>query len=100
MDKNPPANARDTDLIPGLGRFYLPPPCVLLLPTAMCLEPVLQTREAIARRSLCITTKSSLRSPQLKKTLVQQQRPRATGKKIKAKERKKKIKPAPVLETV
>ena len=24
MDKNPPANARDTDLIPGLGRFYLP----------------------------------------------------------------------------
>ena len=75
-------------------------PCVLQLPTAMCLEPVLQTREAIARRSLCITTKSSLRSPQLKKTLLQQQRPRAPGKKIKATERKKKIKPAPVLETV
>ena len=68
-------------------------PYVLQLPTAMCLEPVLQTREATARRSLCITTKRSLRSPQLKKTLVQQQRPRATSKKIKAKERKRSSQP-------
>jgi len=43
-DKNPPASAGDTDLIPGPGRFHMPmrlnywcPHAQLLKP--MCLEP-------------------------------------------------------------
>ena len=62
MDSNPPANARGTGSIPGLGRFYV----LQLSLCATTTEPVLQSqgaatmeptaREATAMRSPCITT--------------------------------------------
>ena len=52
MDKNPPANAGHTGLIPGLGRFHVLalPPLLSLSGTTtetVGLEPVLQSREAL-----------------------------------------------------
>ena len=70
--KNPPANAGDTGLSPGLGRSNIPRnnkarEPQLLKPTH--LEPMLPTRGATAMRSLRTTTKSSPRSLQPEKSL-------------------------------
>ena len=68
VGKNPPANAGNMGLIPGLGRVHMPwsneaPVSQLLKPS--CLEPVLRNK-----RTPQTTTKSSSRSPQLEKALA------------------------------
>ena len=82
--KNPPANAGDTSLSPGLGRSHMPRSnkpmrhsywACALEPTShnhwspRTYSPCFTTREATAMRSLCTTTKNSPRSPQLEKSL-------------------------------
>ena len=88
--RNPPANAGDTGLIPGLGRSHMPRSSQICEPQLLSLlsrarepqllspraqSPCSATREATAMRSLGTTTKSSPRSLQLEKAHAQQQRP-------------------------
>ena len=61
----------------------------LLKPT--CLEPMLHKREATAMRSLHTATKSSPRSPQLKKACTQQRRHNTAKNKNKLKKKKDSI---------
>ena len=82
--KNPPASAGDTGSSPGLGR----PPHLSeqLSPCATTTEgrrlgARAPQQEATAMRSPRTTTKSSPRSPQLEKALVQQRRPNAAKSK-------------------
>ena len=82
--KNPPANAGDMDLIPGLGRFHVPQghwarERQVLKPEH--LEPCSAPREARAMRSLHTTIDRSPCSGQLEKAWVQQQRPSAAWEK-------------------
>ena len=103
---NPPANARDTGSIPGLGRSHMlwrDWTCVpqllnlcyrtrlpqLLSPHATTTEAcaprarALQQKEATAMRSPCTTTKSSPCSLQLEKARTRQRRPNTVKNKIK-----------------
>ena len=58
MDRNPPANAADTGLVPGLGRFYVAAQVKPKLATIehVCLEPALCNRAATAMRRPWTTT--------------------------------------------
>ena len=97
--KNPPANAGDTSLSPGLGRSHMPRSnkpmrhsywACALEPTShnhwspRTYSPCFTTREATAMRSLCTTTKNSPRSPQLEES------PHATVKKTQRSQKLKK----------
>ena len=88
MVKNPPANAGDSGLILGLGRFHLPrgnQACAQLL-KQVSLEPRLH------KRSPCTAVKSSPRLPQLEKACLQHRIPSAANNKKKRK--------VPVMEKV
>ena len=94
--RNPPANAGDTGLIPGLGRSYMPRSnearahnywvctlepmshnywaCMPQLLSPDAWSPCSATREATTMRSLHTAMNSSPRSLQLEKACTQQQR--------------------------
>ena len=69
MVKNPPANAGDTDPIPGLGRSHM----------LGATKPMSHKYRSLHYRNLCSTR--SLGSPQMEKALAQQQRPKAAKNK-------------------
>ena len=78
MVKNPPANAGDTGLSPGLGRSHMPwsnwarePQLLSLHVWSLCSA----TREATIVRGLLTAMKSGPHSPQLEKALAQKRRP-------------------------
>ena len=77
-----PASAGDVGSIPGPGRSHMRDvsPCTM---TADPICPCCRVREATAVRSLHTARKSSLHSPQLEKSHVQQRRPRTAKKKKK-----------------
>ena len=54
--KNPPSNARDTDLIPGPGRFHMLSPCATTTEPAHS-SPCSATREAPTTRSPSTATR-------------------------------------------
>ena len=73
MVENPPANAGDTGLSPGLGRSHMPrsdwahePQLLSLRIWSLCSA----TREAAIVRGLCTAMKSGPRLPQLEKALA------------------------------
>ena len=88
--KNPPANAGDTDLSPGAGRFHMPQsdlsPCTTTGPVChnywrpRTYSPCSARREATA-------TKSRPCSPKLEKARAQQRRPKAAQNKLKKKKK-------------
>ena len=76
--ENLPANAGDTGLSPGLGRFHMPqsnwanePQLLSLCVWSLCSA----TREAAIVRGPRTAMKSGPRLPQLEKALAQKQRP-------------------------
>ena len=71
--KNPPANAGDTGLSPGLGRSHMPRSHWAREPQLLSLHSA--TREATIVRDPRTAMKSGLRSPQLEKALTQKRRP-------------------------
>ena len=83
MDKNPPANAGDTGLIPALGRFHM------LQKTkdhaSQLLSPRATTTEAHEPRVHALQRETPLQwevhAPQLERDLSQQQTPSATKNK-------------------
>ena len=90
VDKNLPANSRDTGLIPDLGRFHMPWSNYACVPQllSLCSSPGAATteaqgpwslgsatREAAATGSLHTGTKGNPCLPQPEKACVQQQRP-------------------------
>ena len=84
MVENPPANAGDMGLSPGLGRSHMlwsnwarEPQLLSLRVWSLCST----TREAATVRGLRTTMKSGPRSPQLEEALAQKRRPN-TAKKI------------------
>ena len=86
MVENPPANAGDTGLSPGLGRSHMPrsnwarePQLLSLRVWSLCSA----TREAATVRDLRTAMKSGPRLPQLEKALAQKRRPNTAKKKQK-----------------
>ena len=78
MVENPPANAGDTGLSPGLGRSHMPrsnwarePQLLSLRVWSLCSA----TREAVIVRGSRTAMKSGPRLPQLEKALAQKRRP-------------------------
>ena len=76
--ENPPANAGDTGLSPGLGRSHMPwsdythePQLLSLCVWSLCSA----TREATTVRGPRTAMKSGPRLPQLEKALAQKRRP-------------------------
>ena len=76
--KNPPANAGDTGLSPGLGRSHMPrsswarePQLLSLRVWSLCLA----TGGAAIEKGPRTAMKSGPRSPQLEEALAQKQRP-------------------------
>ena len=82
MDKNPPANAGDMHLIPGLGRFHMPRSNQAHVPQLLsprsrarepqllkpvCLEPVLQNKRSHSHEKPPHCKKSNPHSTQLEK---------------------------------
>ena len=82
--ENPPANAGDTGLSPGLGRSRMPrsgwarePQLLSLRVWSLCSA----TREAMMVRGPRTAMKSGPRLPQLEKALAQKRRPNAAKNK-------------------
>ena len=81
--KNLPANAVDTGLIPGPGRFHTTRGSLACAPSLlkpMSLEPLLCSNRSHSMRSLCTATGECSCSLQLEQVHTQQQRP-STAKK-------------------
>ena len=86
MVENPPANAGDTGLSPGLGRSHVPqsnwarePQLLSLRVWSLCSA----TREAVIMRGPRTAMKSGPRLPQLEKALPQKRRPKTAKTKYK-----------------
>ena len=80
MVKDPPANAEDMSLVPGLGGFHLLWGATATEPA--CLQPALYSQRDHCDKSV-LRSESSPCLLQLEEARVQQQRPSAARNKVK-----------------